>query len=1096
MHDHVLLNKDLLPDLTCRPSKRQKTPVDDELPTLQYHDYTVAWICALHIEMAAALAMLDENHQPLPVYSGDSNAYALGRIEQHNVVIACLPAAQYGTNNAANVATNLKRTFPAIRAGLMVGIGGGVPSKADIRLGDIVVGTRVMQFDLGKMVGDGEISPTAFPRFPDMLLSTAVSSLRAKHELESSRVASILEQKLAGRPEFGRPTTPDRLFQAAYVHEPGNDNCEECDSWGLIQRSTRMSTSVAIHYGAVASGNQVMRSASMRDKLGHNLDVICFEMEAAGLMETLHCLPIRGICDYADSHKSKEWQRYAAAAAAAYAAELVGELHALTGQVRPAHLQNPTHEQSSLSNERRDELLKSLRFDRIEFRKSNIVAAYARTCEWFLTHDIYHSWIDPAKLKEHHGFLWVRGKPGAGKSTIMKFAYLKMSGKARSKNHRTASFFFNARGEALEKSIIGMYRSLLYQILKGFPDLHPVLEDLDIILEGQNDCPSLNALKDLFRDAVGGLRGRSFTCFIDALDECDEQQVVDMIQYFEELAEECAAKSVQFRVCFSSRHYPYIHIKRGLRFTLESQTGHSKDMETFVKSRLRISDPTILEELRPQILEKAAGVFMWVVLVVDILNKEDRRGGLAMRKRFAELPANLSELFRDILRRDTDNMEHLQLCLLWILYAKRPLSPREFYHALWSGLSVKGLADSNIPDAREPDTGQAIDRFTRHVISSSKGLAEVTKSNQPVVQFMHESVRDYLIKDGGLLDLWPEFGKDFEAYGHDVLKECCSVYMNFDSVRATIQSFSTQEPLTKIDVMVKYPFLEYATEYLLHHADAASHAIPQDDFLFLFFVADWVRARNFFQKHRIREYDSNATLFYILADNGHPNLIRTRLKVDSNPGGSLGDRYRYPLFAALAGCHRDAVAALLNRDSYVVNGVDITEGIRHRKDLQCYWTGTPLSWAAQEGRLEMVKELLKTVKDVDLKDENGRTPLSLSVGKGQVAMSNYLIGEGADVCASDKNGWTPLHHAASSENDAVVQLLIRSGTDVNSRALSQETPLFQACEKGHTSTVRVLILEGAAIGVLNEKEQTPLHYAAKGGNALRFSGLAKVATKV
>jgi nucleoside phosphorylase len=173
--------------------KRQKTFRYNGLPSLQHDNYTIAWICALPIEMAAARAMLDEVHEALPRYADDSNTYALGSIAQHNVVIACLPADQYGTNNAANIMTNMKRTFPLIRAGLIVGIGGGVPSKADVRLGDIVVGTRVMQYDLGKMIGDGQLHRTAFPRIPHQLLGTAVSSLRSKHELEPSRVSFILQ---------------------------------------------------------------------------------------------------------------------------------------------------------------------------------------------------------------------------------------------------------------------------------------------------------------------------------------------------------------------------------------------------------------------------------------------------------------------------------------------------------------------------------------------------------------------------------------------------------------------------------------------------------------------------------------------------------------------------------------------------------------------------------------------------------------------------------------------------------------------------------------------------------------------------------------
>ena len=305
--------------------KRQKTSHNDGLPISRHDQYTIAWICALYIEIAAARAMLDEVHEALPARADDGNAYVLGSIKQHNVVIASLPADQYGMNNAAIVITNLKRTFPAIRAGLMVGIGGGVPTKTDIRLGDIVVGTRVMQCDLGKMVGDGQLQRTATPRFPNSLLMTAVSSLRSKHELGLSRVPLILRQKMECHSDYYRPNVPDRLFDTTYQHEPLAATCEECDQSKLVLRSRR-TDDIVIHYGAIASGNQVMRSSTVRDNIARKHDVICFEMEAAGLMDVLPCLPVRGICDYSDSHKSKEWQKYAATTAAAYARELIMEL--------------------------------------------------------------------------------------------------------------------------------------------------------------------------------------------------------------------------------------------------------------------------------------------------------------------------------------------------------------------------------------------------------------------------------------------------------------------------------------------------------------------------------------------------------------------------------------------------------------------------------------------------------------------------------------------------------------------------------------------------------------------------------------------------
>ncbi|KAH1912671.1 hypothetical protein KXV48_001139, partial [Aspergillus fumigatus] len=156
---------------------------------------------------------------------------------------------------------------------------------------------------------------------------------------------------------------------------------------------------------------------------------------AAGLMDILPCLSIRGICDYSDSHKSKEWQRYAAATAAAYARELLEELPVAKAHLNLTWMPNP--HQFPL-HERRQRLLNSLRFEQMDSRKSTIRTALAKTCRWFLSHPDYQAWLDPQNLTRHHGFLWISGKPGAGKSTIMKFAYSSMRSKSRNKHAITA----------------------------------------------------------------------------------------------------------------------------------------------------------------------------------------------------------------------------------------------------------------------------------------------------------------------------------------------------------------------------------------------------------------------------------------------------------------------------------------------------------------------------------------------------------------------------------------------------------------------------------------------------------------------------------
>ncbi|GAB1199721.1 hypothetical protein APSETT444_009078 [Aspergillus pseudonomiae] len=301
---------------------------------LSHHDYTVGWVCTLPDELTAAQEMLDEEHQNLLSNHTDSNIYTLGSIGAHNVVLACLPAGQTGTNSAAAVAIQMKTTFPAVRFGLMVGIGGGVPSKeADIRLGDVVVSQPgnghggVVQYDFGKSTPSG-FKRTGFLNAPPTILLAAVTKLRSNLDRGKSSLSPHLS-KLGNLPKFSRDQAgSDFLFEAEYNHS-GEDSCLSCTTARMIQRNERADNIPMIYYGAIASGNQVMRDGVERDKISSDFGgVLCFEIEAAGLMNTFPCLVIRGICNYADSHKNKRWQPYAAGTAAAYAKELLGVIPA------------------------------------------------------------------------------------------------------------------------------------------------------------------------------------------------------------------------------------------------------------------------------------------------------------------------------------------------------------------------------------------------------------------------------------------------------------------------------------------------------------------------------------------------------------------------------------------------------------------------------------------------------------------------------------------------------------------------------------------------------------------------------------------------
>ncbi|KAF5857978.1 hypothetical protein ETB97_005009 [Aspergillus alliaceus] len=299
----------------------------------RHDDYTVAWICALPLEMTAAKAMLDKVHPSLPQPETDHNVYTLGNVAGHNVVMACLPAGVYGTTSAAIVLAHMLPTFPSLRFGLMVGIGGGVPSKnADIRLGDVVVSMPtagsggVIQYDYGKTLRDGGLQRTGSLNKPPQYLLTAVSQIRSDYMIGDSLIKKGISETLQKHQkiheQFSRPDQ-DWLYKPGYDHASKTVNCSLCDPSQLVVRTTRENNEPAIHYGLIASGNQVMKNAKIRDSIAQELDILCFEMEAAGMMDQLPCLVIRGICDYCDSHKHKQWQGYSALAAAVYARALL-----------------------------------------------------------------------------------------------------------------------------------------------------------------------------------------------------------------------------------------------------------------------------------------------------------------------------------------------------------------------------------------------------------------------------------------------------------------------------------------------------------------------------------------------------------------------------------------------------------------------------------------------------------------------------------------------------------------------------------------------------------------------------------------------------
>ncbi len=300
-------------------------------------DFEIAVFCALTIEAEAVLALFDtrwdnDRRCTYDKAAGDPNAYSTGAVGRHNVVLVHMPGM--GKVNATAVATNCRTSFPNIKLALIVGVCGVVPfytggnKTVEIVLGDVIIGNGVVQYDLGRRF-PGQFVPKntlldALGR-PNTEILSLLAKLKGFDEQTTlqGRISEYMDV-LRGKPGLAAAypgAAHDRLFEATYCHATDGMSCEEsaCDDGKLLRRARleHGGGQPAVHFGLVASGDTVMKSGEDRDDVARKAGVIGFEMEGAGVWDIFPCVVIKGACDYADCHKTKAWQRYAAATAAA-----------------------------------------------------------------------------------------------------------------------------------------------------------------------------------------------------------------------------------------------------------------------------------------------------------------------------------------------------------------------------------------------------------------------------------------------------------------------------------------------------------------------------------------------------------------------------------------------------------------------------------------------------------------------------------------------------------------------------------------------------------------------------------------------------------
>ncbi|KAL4756046.1 5'-methylthioadenosine/S-adenosylhomocysteine nucleosidase family protein [Aspergillus foveolatus] len=384
------------------------------MPTLDPNLYTVAWIAPLEIEVQAALQMLDKVHTGgFPVSPGDDYVFHAGEIQGHNIVIATFAAGQpYGTSSATSLASHVRKSFPNLWFGLLVGVAAGLPNLAcspprDIRLGDVIVALAegdypaILPYGLGKQKG---VSGFELLRYGHSLPQTIriVSSAIGKIKAKEQGTEAVLRY-------YNEAARKDTKFS-----DPGQENdffYPSCDDTPVARQRRPDAKRTCVWYGSIGSGDKLLKSSRDRDELRDKFNVIGLEMEAAGVMNEIPVGNIRGVCDYGDERKNKDWQPYAAAMAAAFAKALLLEITPKSAtQSASARTDFTDKDKACL----RDLLVADPETElrRIEATKGGLLDDSFR---WVLGNAEFQKW----RSSHQSQLLWIKGDPGKGKTMLM-----------------------------------------------------------------------------------------------------------------------------------------------------------------------------------------------------------------------------------------------------------------------------------------------------------------------------------------------------------------------------------------------------------------------------------------------------------------------------------------------------------------------------------------------------------------------------------------------------------------------------------------------------------------------------------------------------
>ncbi|ERF68928.1 hypothetical protein EPUS_09418 [Endocarpon pusillum Z07020] len=936
----------------------------------------------------------------------------------------------------------MMRTFKGLRFGLMVGIGGGIPNLDkgyDIRLGDVVVSQPtdttggVVQYDKGKSLDGGKFQLKGSLNAPPLALLTALGALQADHESEDSKVPTYLSEMFERKPklQINGYTFPGTDRDRLYCHHPtSNAICDHCDSACEVYRPSRENTDPQVHYGIIASGNQVVKDAVVRDLLRDDCGALCVEMEAAGLMNSFPCIIIRGICDYADAYKSGLWQKYAATTAAAYTKELLLYVSAAqTSSEKPIdqvldivkeHVQAVSDyyrkQEIRYQNDQDRKCHITFKIDNYEQQKDINIDRTADTCQWVFRNEKYIEWHQSST----DSLLWISADPGCGKSVLSKSL---VDHELQNTTTHTVCYFFFKDNERQDKLNIALC-ALLHQL---FDRQRHLLRYATPAYEKNGDKlrQEESELWRILLAATADPKAPNVTCILDALDECqddDRWRLINMLSQFHINSSSSHRRNNWLKFIVTSR--PYDDIQQTFQKTISSLPAIRlrgedeneqirKEIDIVIRERVsKLAEelslkPETKTRLEQKLLQMEHRTYLWLYLAISHVYETYRNSLRPDYESIESLPSSVEAAYEKILEKVISRMRDTVKTILRIVVgARRPLTTGEMALALDVATSphLKSAAEFSI-------NKEHLERNIRDWC----GLFIFI--NHSKIYLIHQTAREFLIcENGAIRTRW---------------KHCFNVA-------------DTEMQMSRICVrflLLKY--LKMKVSYELITGDQwglrtkilnKSNKNVIEDFL-LYSAEHWP---DHLRRSEIGENDSLMTEVHHLYD-------------------TISERF--PLWFRLFWF--------------------TTELYQDPPDMN------ELQLAAFNGHDKVMRTILVD-EDVDINrtDRDGNTALMWALLKGHekmVQMVQMLLEKGAEVNAQGGKYGNALQAASNRGHEKVVQMLLDKGAEVNAQGGYYGNALYEASNGGHEKVVRILLDLGAKVNAQGGYYGNALQAAAWGG---------------